>query len=248
MRLEGKVALVTGGAAGIGKATAARFAEEGAVVILCDVNADQGQRTARDIGAEFYQVNIADREAVQAWVDAVVAQHGRVDILVNNAGVLFTASVEETTLEQWRSLMAVNCDGVFLGTKHAIAAMKKKGGSIINLSSVAGMVGLANLGAYNASKGAVRLFTKAAALECAQASGRIRVNSIHPGGVWTSMLEQLIGKHGDEAADAAAVAMHPVGHAGEPDDIAYGVLYLASDESKFVTGAELVIDGGYTAQ
>jgi NAD(P)-dependent dehydrogenase (short-subunit alcohol dehydrogenase family) len=144
--------------------------------------------------------------------------------------------------------MSVNLDGVFLGTKHAIAAMKKKGGSIINLSSVAGMVGLANLGAYNASKGAVRLFTKAAALECAKDGGRVRVNSIHPGGIWTPMLEQFIGKHGDASADAAASAMHPVGHAGEPDDIAYGVLYLASDESKFVTGAELVIDGGYTAQ
>jgi NAD(P)-dependent dehydrogenase (short-subunit alcohol dehydrogenase family) len=144
--------------------------------------------------------------------------------------------------------MSVNCDGVFLGTKHAMAAMKDRGGSIINLSSIAGLAGFANLSAYAASKGAVRLFTKVAALECAKSGGRVRVNSIHPGGIWTPMLEQFLGKRGDAAAETAAAGMHPVGHAGEPDDIAYGVLYLASDESKFVTGAELVIDGGYTAQ
>jgi NAD(P)-dependent dehydrogenase (short-subunit alcohol dehydrogenase family) len=192
-----------------------------------------------------------DVSSERDWKDVIAStlrRFGKLDILVNNAGVMFAASVEETSLDRWRALMSVNCDGVFLGTKHAISAMKARGGSIINISSVAGLVGLPNLGAYSASKGAVRLFTKAAALECAKQGGRIRVNSIHPGGIWTPMLEQFIGKHGESTADAAAAAMHPVGHAGEPDDIAYGVLYLASDESKFVTGAELVIDGGYTAQ
>jgi 3(or 17)beta-hydroxysteroid dehydrogenase len=252
-RVEGKVALVTGAGMGLGRAAALMLAREGACVVITDVREKEGRDTADAIvesGAEAMFIR-QDVSIEADWKDVVAStlrRFGKLDILVNNAGVLFAGSVGETTLEQWRSLMAVNCDGVFLGTKHAIAAMKDKGGSIINISSVAGLVGLPNLGAYNASKGAVRLFTKAAALECAKDGGRIRVNSIHPGGIWTPMLEQFIGKEGETQADAAAAAMHPVGHAGEPDDIAYGVLYLASDESKFVTGADLVIDGGYTAQ
>ena len=252
-RVEGKVALVTGAGMGLGRAAALMLAHEGARVVITDVKEKEGRETADAIvesGGEAMFIR-QDVSSEADWKDVIAGtlrRFGKLDILVNNAGVLFASSVGETTLEQWRSLMAVNCDGVFLGTKHAIAAMKDKGGSIINISSVAGLVGLPNLGAYNASKGAVRLFTKAAALECAKDGGRIRVNSIHPGGIWTPMLEQFIGKEGETQADAAAAAMHPVGHAGEPDDIAYGVLYLASDESKFVTGADLVIDGGYTAQ
>jgi 3(or 17)beta-hydroxysteroid dehydrogenase len=252
-RVRGKVALVTGGGMGLGRAAALMLAREGARVVVTDLKEDDGRDTAEAIiqaGGEAMFIR-HDVTKESDWRDVIAStrrRFGGLDILVNNAGVLFSSSIEETSLEQWHWLMSVNLDGVFLGTKHAIAAMKERGGSIINLSSVAGIVGLANLGAYNASKGAVRLFTKAAALECAKDGGRIRVNSIHPGGIWTPMLEQFIGKHGETAADTAAAAMHPVGHAGEPDDIAYGVLYLASDESKFVTGAELVIDGGYTAQ
>lgn len=252
-RVQGKVALVTGAALGLGRATALMLAREGARVVLTDVKTEEGGKVAEDIvGAGGEAMFLRHDVASEAdWTDvmrSVASRFGPLDVLVNNAGVLFSAPIEETSLGQWRSLMAVNCDGVFRGVKHAIAAMKQRGGSIINISSVAGLVGLANLSAYNASKGAVRLLTKAAALECAKAGGRIRVNSIHPGGIWTQMLEQFVGKRGDEGAETAAAAMHPVGHAGEPDDIAYGVLYLASDESKFVTGAELVIDGGYTAQ
>jgi NAD(P)-dependent dehydrogenase (short-subunit alcohol dehydrogenase family) len=247
------VAIVTGAGSGLGRAAALMLAREGARVVVTDVDEETGRDTADTIiqsGSEamFIRQDVSSEAAWKDVVASTVRRFGKLDILVNNAGVLFASSIEETSLERWRSLMSVNCDGVFLGTKHAIAAMKKDGGSIINLSSVAGIVGLPNLGAYNASKGAVRLFTKAAALECAKDGGRVRVNSIHPGGIWTPMLEQFIGKQGESTAETAAAAMHPVGHAGEPDDIAYAVLYLASDESKFVTGTELVVDGGYTAQ
>jgi len=252
-RVSGKVALVTGAGLGLGRAAALMLAREGARVVVTDVKEKEGRETADaiiDLGGEamFLRHDVSRESDWTEVVASTLRRFGRLDILVNNAGMLFSASVEETSLDRWRALMAVNCDGVFLGTKHAITAMKQNGGSIINLSSVAGLVGLPNLGAYNASKGAVRLFTKAAALECAKEGGRIRANSIHPGGIWTPMLEQFIGRRGEASAEAAAASMHPVGHAGEPDDIAYGVLYLASDESKFVTGAELVIDGGYSAQ
>ncbi|MBX9746152.1 MAG: SDR family oxidoreductase, partial [Hyphomonadaceae bacterium] len=177
------------------------------------------------------------------------SRFGPLDVLVNNAGVALGASVEDTSIEQWHWLMGINLDGVFLGTRYAIAAMKSRGGSIINLSSIEGLIGDPNLAAYNASKGGVRLLTKSAALHCAKAGYGIRVNSIHPGYIRTPMVEGYIAAQPDpSAAKAAIAALHPLGHIGEPNDIAYGVLYLASDESKFVTGAELVIDGGYTAQ
>jgi NAD(P)-dependent dehydrogenase (short-subunit alcohol dehydrogenase family) len=251
-RVAGKVAFVTGAGLGLGRASALMLAREGARVAVTDVKEAEGRAVADEIieaGGEaiFVRHDVTSEADWSNAIDITLRRFGKLDILVNNAGVLFAASVGETSLERWRWLMAVNCDGVFLGTRHAIAAMKN-GGSIINLSSVAGIVGIENLGAYNASKGAVRVFTKVAALECAKAGKGVRVNSIHPGGIWTPMLETFIGKRGESSAEAAAADMHPVGHAGEPDDIAYGVLYLASDESKFVTGAELVIDGGYTAQ
>jgi NAD(P)-dependent dehydrogenase (short-subunit alcohol dehydrogenase family) len=189
----------------------------------------------------------ADWDAV---ISATLSRFGGLDILVNNAGVVLSADVENTTLEQWRALMAVNLEGVFLGAQRAIAVMKENGGgSVINLSSIEGLIGDANLAAYNASKGGVRLFTKSAALHCAKAGYTIRVNSVHPGYIWTPMVESYLATQPDPvAAKAFAASLHPVGRLGEPDDIAYGILYLASDESKFVTGAELVIDGGYTAQ
>jgi NAD(P)-dependent dehydrogenase (short-subunit alcohol dehydrogenase family) len=180
---------------------------------------------------------------------SAISRFGGVDVLVNNAGVALSASVEDTSLEQWRWLMSINLDGVFLGVKQAVGAMKAAGGSIINLSSIEGLIGDPNLAAYNASKGGVRLLTKSAALSCAKAGYRIRVNSIHPGYIQTPMVEAYVEAQADPAAARAAIAaLHPLGRIGDPDDIAYGVLYLASDESKFVTGAELVIDGGYTAQ
>lgn len=253
-RVEEKIAIVTGGAVGLGQAAAQLLAREGARVVVTDVNGEEGERTAKRIEEEggqalFVQHDVASEQAWSSVIDACLRRFGGLDILVNNAGVALGADVENTSLEQWRWLMAINLDGVFLGTKAAIGAMKARGGSIINLSSIEGLIGDPNLAAYNASKGGVRIFTKSAALHCAQAGYKIRVNSIHPAYIWTPMVRNYLAGQPDPAAAKAAVErLHPLGHLGEPNDIAYGVLYLASDESKFVTGSELVIDGGYTAQ
>jgi 3(or 17)beta-hydroxysteroid dehydrogenase len=253
-RVKGKVALVTGAALGLGRAAALMLAREGANLVATDLKKAEGRQLVHEIEsfggkATFVRHDVASEADWKAAIDTAHRVYGGLDILVNNAGVALSASVEDTTLEQWRWLMSINLDGVFLGTQLAIAAMKDKGGSIINLSSIEGLVGDPNLAAYNASKGAVRLLTKSAALHCAKAGYRIRVNSVHPGYIWTPMVEAYLADQPDPAAAKVAIeALHPVGHLGEPEDIAYGVLYLASDESKFVTGAELVIDGGYTAQ
>ncbi|WP_395646929.1 glucose 1-dehydrogenase [Terricaulis sp.] len=253
-RVAGKVALVTGGGLGLGRAACLMLAREGAQVAVTDVKEDEGRAVAEEIigaGGEaiFLRHDVSKEEEWDNVVATTVKRFGGLDILVNNAGVALSANVEDTTLEQWRWLMAINLDGVFLGTKAAIARMKRKGGSIINLSSIEGIIGDPNLAAYNASKGGVRLFTKSAALHCAKAGYGIRVNSIHPGYIWTPMVKAFLAAQPDpDAAAVAVAAMHPVGHLGDPDDIANAVLYLASDESKFVTGAELVVDGGYTAQ
>lgn len=254
-RVENKVAVVTGGGLGLGRACAMLLAREGAKVIVTDLKEAEGRAVADEIvesGGEamFVRQDVSLEDEWDAVIAATMRRFGRLDIVVNNAGVALGGSVEATTLAQWRALMAVNLDGVFLGTQRAIAAMKSTGGgSIINLSSIEGLIGDGNLAAYNASKGGVRIFTKSAALHCAKAGYKIRVNSVHPGYIWTPMVETYLAAQPDPAAAKAFVAgLHPVGHLGEPNDIAYGVLYLASDESKFVTGSELVIDGGYTAQ
>lgn len=254
-RVENKVALVTGGGLGLGRACAILLAREGAKVMVTDLKESEGRAVAEEIveaGGEamFMRQDVASEMDWHSVCATTLRRFGRLDILVNNAGVALGASVEATTLEQWRTLMAVNLDGVFMGTQRAIAAMKESGGgSIINLSSIEGLIGDANLAAYNASKGGVRIFTKSAALHCAKAGYKIRVNSVHPGYIWTPMVENYLAAQPDPGAAKQFVAgLHPVGHLGDPNDIAYGVLYLASDESKFVTGAELVIDGGYTAQ
>jgi len=253
-RVKTKVALITGAGLGLGRASALMLAREGARVIVTDVLEKEGAETADAIvsaGGEamFLVHDVAKEDDWRRVVATTVKRFGGCDILVNNAGIAQPGNVENTTLEEWRRLMSINLDGVFLGVKHAVGAMKAKGGSIINLSSIEGLIGDPNLAAYDASKGGVRLLTKSAALYCARAGYKIRVNSIHPGYIWTPMVEGYVAAQADPAkAKAEIAALHPVGHMGEPDDIAYGVVYLASDESKFVTGAELVIDGGYTAQ
>lgn len=253
-RVQGKIALVTGGALGLGRAAAVLLAREGARVVLTDVKSQEGGQVAEEIVASggeamFLRQDVANEQDWERVMRSVASRFGPLDVLVNNAGVALGANIEETTLEQWRWLMGINLDGVFLGTRYAVAAMKARGGSIINLSSIEGLIGDANLAAYNASKGGVRLLTKSAALHCAKAGYKIRVNSIHPGYIATPMVEGYVAAQAEpEAVKAAIAGLHPLGHIGEPNDIAYGVLYLASDESKFVTGSELVIDGGYTAQ
>jgi Dehydrogenases with different specificities (related to short-chain alcohol dehydrogenases) len=254
-RVQGKVALVTGGAMGIGQACAELLAAEGAAVAVTDREVDMGRAVADKITAAggraiFIEHDVSLEEQWKHAVSETVGALGKLDILVNNAGVGRFGDVEHTSLQEWRDLLAINLDGVFLGIKYSIPPMRDAGGgSIINLSSIEGLVGDPKLAAYNASKGAVRLLTKSAALYCAKSGSKIRVNSVHPGYIWTPMVQHAI-----EASDNAAEmrryleSLHPVGHLGEAIDIAYGVLYLASDESKFMTGAELVIDGGYTAQ
>lgn len=252
-RVAGKVALVTGGALGLGKATAELLAREGAKIVVTDLKVEEGRDVVQGIcdqggQAVFVPHDASSEEQWKAAIQTALDTFGRLDIVVNNAGIGVPGNVESTTLEDWRKTQSVNLDGVFLGTKYGIEAMRKSGGgSIVNLSSIEGLIGDPDLAAYNASKGGVRIFTKSAALHCAREGYGIRINSVHPGYIWTPMVEEVSGGK-DTEKYKALVNLHPIGRLGEPDDIAYGVLYLASDESGFMTGSELVIDGGYTAQ
>ncbi|MDP6473618.1 MAG: glucose 1-dehydrogenase [Alphaproteobacteria bacterium] len=253
-RVAGKIAIVSGGGAGIGRATALRLAEEGAQVCLGDIDETAAEACVEEIrtgggAARSFVHDVAEEADWRRVIDATVAQFGGLDILVNNAGFAFAAGVEETTTEQWRRIMAVNVDSVFFGCKFAIPAMRESGGgAIVNMSSILGLVGSPVQPAYNATKGAVRLFTKGVALECAEAGWNIRVNSVHPAYINTPMVARYAVTFGSlEKGLAALGKLHPVGRVGEAEEVANAVLYLASDEAKFVTGTELVIDGGYTA-
>lgn len=254
-RVAGKVAIVTGGAMGIGQACAELLAAEGAAVVVTDRETEAGKKVADAITAAghramFVEHDVGDEDAWKKVIAAALKAYGKVDILVNNAGVGWFGDVEHTSLDDWRKLLRINLDGVFLGIKYAIPAMRTAGGgSIINISSIEGLVGDPRIAAYNASKGGVRLLSKSAALYCARERTGIRVNSVHPGYIVTPMVERGIESSDNPAEMRKTLeALHPVGHMGKPMDIAYGVLYLASDESEFATGSELVIDGGYTAQ
>ncbi|MFG1378743.1 glucose 1-dehydrogenase [Xanthobacter autotrophicus] len=250
-RVENKVAVVTGGAGGIGAASARMLAAHGATVVVTDL-AETPEAGGEETGAALYlRQDVAREEDWEGLAASVLDRFGRFDILVNNAGMGLRRSIEDTTLAEWRRVQEVNLDSVFLGTRHGIAAMRQagNGGSIINICSIEGLVGDPGLAAYNASKGGVRLLTKSAALHCGRSGYGIRVNSIHPGYIWTAMVAKSTAAQPDPDAHLQRlVKLHPIGRLGEPDDVAYGVLYLASDESRFVTGSELVIDGGYTAQ
>jgi NAD(P)-dependent dehydrogenase (short-subunit alcohol dehydrogenase family) len=260
MRLKDKVALVTGAASGIGQACAEALAREGARVLACDVDAVGLAETARLSPAISAQpLDVTQEAAWAAAVAAVEARFGALHVLVNNAGLCISAGVMDTSLETWRRQNAVNLDGVFLGVRAALPLIERSGGgTIVNISSVAGLKGIAGLSGYCASKGGVRLFTKAVALECAAAGNGVRVNSIHPGAIETPIWVKM--RHGGalppgsntlaeemEATRAGAARATPLGFAGTPQDIAEGVVYLASDAARFVTGAELVIDGGVYA-
>ena len=257
-RVKGKVALVTGGRRGLGKAIAILLAREGAKVVITDHKEEGAEVVVQEIersGGEamFLKHDVANEEDWRLAIDKTVDRFGRLDVLVNNAGVGEGKDIESITLEEWRWVMSVNLDGAFLGTKYAIQAMRHTGGgSIINMSSIEGIVGDSRMVAYDASKGGLRTLTKSAALHCAKRGYNVRVNTVHPGFIDTAMVRGFLKAHardGDvEVARKALERLHPVGHLGEPDDVAYAVLYLASEESKFATGSELVIDGGYTAQ
>lgn len=249
-RVSGKAALVTGAASGLGKAIALLLAGEGAQVAATDVNEADGLRVAEEIGrqgglAVFLRHDVSRESDWKDVVRATVERFGGLDVLVNCAGVYPSLPIAETTLEKWRRVMSVNLDGAFLGIKYGAEVMKKNGGSIINISSTAGLIGVANAAAYSASKGGLRLLTKAAAVEFAEAGYNIRVNSVHPGVIRTPMSASLVN---DPITGKALLDGTPIGFFGEPEDVAYGVLYLASDESRFSTGSELVIDGGRTAR
>jgi len=257
-RVSGKVALVTGGASGIGRGCAEKLAAEGAFVVVTDIQDHLGEEVVTGIKkaggqAEYRRQDVTDENVWIEIVDGIKARHGRLDFLVNNAGIGIGGSILEMTLEAWRRQTAINLDGVFLGTKHSIPLMRVSGdgGSIVNISSVAGLKGSANLAGYCATKGGVRLFTKAVAMECANAKDGIRVNSVHPGlietPIWTTVgqaVNPLANAPPD--LDAMSAMAVPLGVKGWPEDIANGVLWLCSNESRYVTGQELVIDGGLT--
>lgn len=252
MRLTGKVAIVTGAASGIGQASAKRLAQEGATVVLTDIQAEAGERVAREIGpqATFQVQDVTREDAWQALFAATLRRHGRFDILANVAGVPGSGDrqdPERCSLEEWRKINSVNLEGVFLGCKHAIPAMRQSGGgAIVNVSSLAAMIATPPMAAYGAGKAGVCQLTKSVALHCARRGYRIRCNSIHPGIIDTPMGQTAMSWAGADltAGRERYRKMVPLGVLGEPDDIAWTLVFLASDEAKFITGAEFVVDGG----
>lgn len=253
-RVAGKVAVVTGAAKGIGKACAALLIKEGAHVILTDIDDAIGQKTARELRAAYMHLDVSKEEEWKKILNAIVKKEGRLDILVNNAGIIGfekgfgPQDPENVSLEEWRKIHGVNSEGVFLGCKYAIRSMKKSGGSIVNISSRSGLVGIPDAAPYASSKASVRNHTKSVALYCCQKGYPIRCNSLHPGPILTPLWDPMIGKGPERKKNIAKFGQGvPMGHMGDPEDVAYAALFLASDESKYITGSELTIDGGLLA-
>jgi NAD(P)-dependent dehydrogenase (short-subunit alcohol dehydrogenase family) len=262
-RLDGKVALISGAARGIGAETARLMIEAGAKVAIGDVLDERGREIARSLGGDalYHHLDVTSNDSWQAMIAAVSARFGGIDILVNNAGMFLGKGIEEASLDEWHRLVSINMTGVFLGTKLTLPALRERapssahGSAIVNLASVAGLVGSQLDPLYSMTKGGVTLFTKSSALEFARKGYRVRVNSIHPGVIQTDMGEQTftararnMGSNDAEAAKKIALSTHPIGRLGVPNDIAKGIVFLASDDAGFMTGAGLVIDGGLTAQ
>jgi 3(or 17)beta-hydroxysteroid dehydrogenase len=261
--MEGKITLVTGAASGIGKETCLLFASEGAKLLATDIDGAGAEATAKEIAdaggcASSRRLDVTEERDWEGAMAQVREEYGRLDVLIANAGVSFAKPVSDMSLEEWRRVMAINLDGAFLGTKHAIRAMREgRGGSIVIVSSASGLKASAGASAYCASKAALRLLAKTAALECIEHGDNIRVNTVHPAGVvtpmwktmdfWHGLVEQHGGEEGAWRALGALPEKSPLKRFATPAEIAQGILYLASDESSFVTGTELVIDGGYTA-
>ncbi|UTR10539.1 glucose 1-dehydrogenase [Evansella sp. LMS18] len=247
MRLEGKVAVITGGASGIGEYTARAMVEEGAKVVVSDMNDDLGNTLVEDLNkngqnAVYVHADVTSEADAEKMINTAVTEFGKIDILFNNAGIGALGASEDLPLEEWRKVIAVNLDGVFLTAKHAIKAMQKNGGgNIINNASILGHVGQAQTASYTAAKGGVVNMTRALAVEFAQQN--IRVNAVCPGYIETPLLSQL-----DEDMKNHLVSLHPIGRLGRPEEVAKAVVFLASDDASFVTGANLLVDGGYTAQ
>jgi len=264
-RLQGKTAIITGAAAGIGAATARAFAREGAALVLTDIDGAAVEAFASELSAAGVKAigiahDVRDEGQWQVVIDRTLASFGRPDILVNNAGIGPSKPLLETSLADFRPVTAINLDAVFLGCRFAVEAMqstetspRQSSASIINLSSILGLVGMATTAAYSANKGGVRLLTKTIALEAAAKKWDIRVNSVHPGFTWTPMVQESVkriaGQTGGAAEDTRAgiAGLHPLGRMGEPHEIAAAILFLASDEASFMTGSEVTVDGGYTA-
>lgn len=254
-RVEGKVALVVGAASGIGRAAAIMLAKNGATVWCSDINAEGAAETAAPLGGRSARLDVTREVDWETVIATVIKESARLDVLVNTAGISFGCPVADMSLDDWRRVMQVNLDGAFLGTKYGIRAMRPTGGNIVHVSSVAGLKSVPGASAYSTSKAALCMFSRTAAKECADAGLAIRVNTVCPGGVrtplWRTMpfFQELVSKHGsEEAAFQALVASGPPGSRfAEPEEIAHAILYLASDESRHVTGTDLIIDGGFRA-
>lgn len=247
MRLKGKTAIVTGGASGIGEATVREMVKEGSHVLIADLNDSAGQKLAEELNSSetkviYQRVNVTNEEDIANMVEKAVAEFGKLDIIFNNAGIGSTAPSIELSYEDWKKTISVNLDGVFLCAKHAIKAMiKNGGGSVINCASILGHVGQAATASYSAAKGGVVNLTRTLAIEYAKEN--IRVNAVCPGYIETPLLNQL-----DEATKKHLTSLHPIGRLGKPEEVAKAVIFLASDDASFITGANLLVDGGYTAQ
>ena len=252
-RVEGKVALVTGGASGLGAASVRMLVREGARVAITDLNEAGGQALAQELGeaTRFWRLDVTREEDWSSVVDAVLATFGRLDVVVNNAGMGIAKDVETLSLQEWRLVHAVNGDGVFLGCKHGVGEIKKHthklGGSVINISSISGIIAGANMAAYNSAKAGVRLLSKSVALHCAKSGYNIRCNSVHPTFIDTPILDRYRDRFGNEVMQQKLGRQVPIGRLGRPEEVGWALVFLASDESSFMTGSEVVIDGGISA-
>ncbi len=252
-RLAGKVALITGGASGLGANAAELMVREGGRVMLADINQDAGQALAGKLGAaaSFVALDVTSEEQWKAAIAATVEKFGALHVLLNSAGIGLTKTVEDIELEEWRKVHAIDLDGVFLGCKHGVREIKqhtaKLGGSIINISSISGIIAGANMAAYNSAKAGVRLLSKSVALHCAKSGYNIRCNSVHPTFIDTPILDRHRKRFGAEVMAQKFGKQVPIGRLGRPEEVGWAIVYLASDESSFMTGSEVVIDGGISA-
>jgi 3(or 17)beta-hydroxysteroid dehydrogenase len=252
-RLAGKVALITGGASGLGANAAALMVQEGAKVVVADIAADRGKAVADKLGSSghFVMLDVTSEDNWKAAIGQTIDKFGALHVLVNSAGIGLGKTVEEITLEEWRKVHAIDLDGVFLGCKHGVAEIKKHthklGGSVINISSISGIIAGANMAAYNSAKAGVRLLSKSVALHCAKSGYNIRCNSVHPTFIDTPILDRYRDRFGNEVMQQKLGRQVPLGRLGRPEEVGWALVFLASDESSFMTGSEVVVDGGISA-